>query len=79
MATQEVTPLALLLGRAQSWEEEGKTFQAIAMYFRLMEYHAGTQQAETARGQLFNLAQRLEAEGKVFQATHLYQRLAALG
>ena len=79
MVEQEVTPVSLLLGRAQSWEEEGKTFQAIAMYFRLMEYHAGTQEAERGRGQLFNLAQRLEAEGKVFQATHLYQRLAAIG
>jgi len=79
MATQEATALALLLKRAQAWEEEGNTFQAIAMYFRLMEYHAGTQEAERARGELFNLAQRLEAEGKVYQATHLYQRLAALG
>lgn len=78
MAQQEVSPLALLLRRAQSWEESEKFFQAIATYFRLMEYHSGTDEAEKARGQLLNLAQQFEAEGKVYQATHLYERLAAL-
>jgi len=79
MAKQEPTPLALLLRRAQSWQEEGKFFQAIATYFRLMEYHAGTEPAQRAREQLLDLAQRLEAEGKVHQATHLYERVAELG
>lgn len=78
MAEQRVTPLPLLLQRGQSWEEEGKVFQAIATYFRLMEYHSGTEEAEMARGRLFDLAQRFEAEGEVHQATHLYQRLVAL-
>ena len=78
MAQQEVTPVSLLLQRGQSWEEGGKIFQAIATYFRLMEYHAETEEAQRARGQLLNLAQRLEVEGKVHQATHLYERLAAL-
>ena len=78
MIRQEVTPVALLLQRGQSWEEDGKTFQAIATYFRLMEYHPGTQEARTARWHLFSLAQRFEVEGKVHQATHLYERLAAL-
>ena len=78
MAQQEVTPVSLLLQRGQSWEEEGKIFQAIAMYFRLIEYHSGAEEAHRARGQLLNLAQRFEVEGKVHQATHLYERLAAL-
>ena len=78
MTVQEVTPVALLLQRAQSWEESGKIFQAIATYFRLMEYHSGTEEAQRARGRLFDLAQRFEVEGKVYGATHLYQRLAAL-
>ncbi len=78
MATQEATPVGLLLRRGQSWQEEGKVFQAIATYFRLMEYHSGTQEAQRAREGLLDLAQRFEAEGKVYQATHLYQRLAAL-
>ena len=79
MAQQEVTPVSLLLRRGQSWEEGGKLFQAIAIYFRLMEYHSGTEEAVRARGQLLNLAQRFEVEGKVHQATHLYERLAAIG
>ena len=78
MTVQETTPLALLLQRGQSWQEEGKTFQAIAIYFRLMEYHSGTDEAKRARERLLNLAQRFEAKGKVYQATHLYERLAAL-
>lgn len=78
MAQQEVTPVSLLLQRARSWEEEGKILQAIATYFRLVEYHSGTAEAVRARGQLLSLAQQLEVEGKVHQATHLYQRLAAL-
>ena len=78
MVEQEVTPVSLLLQRGQSWEEGGKFFQAIATYFRLIEYHSGTAEAGRARGQLLNLAQRFEVEGKVHQATHLYERLAAL-
>ena len=64
--------------RAGSWQEEGKFFQAIAKYFKLMEYHAGTQEAQRAGEQLLGLAQLFEAEGKVHQPTHLYHRLAAL-
>ena len=78
MAKQEASPLALFLRRAESWQEEGKFFQAIAEYFRLMEYHAGTEEAQRAEEQLLGLAQFFEAEGKVHQATHLYHRLAAL-
>lgn len=78
MAQQEVTPVSLLLERGRSWEEGGKIFQAIATYFRLVEYHSGTEEAARARGQLLNLAQQFEVEGRVHQATHLYERLAAL-
>jgi len=78
MIEQETNPVALLLQRGQSWEEDGKTFQAIGTYFRLMEYHPGTQEARRARGHLFDLAQRFEVQGKVHQATHLFERLAAL-
>lgn len=77
MFEPEETPLTLLLHRAQSWQQEGKVFQAIAVYLRLMEYHSSTYEARKARETLLNLAQQLEIEGKVHQATHLYQRLAA--
>lgn len=78
MIQREATPLALLLRRAQMWEESGQTYQAAAAYFSIVEYHPGTDEAVTARGRLLNLAQRLEIEGNVYQATHLYQRLASL-
>ena len=78
MVKQEVAPVALLLQRGDSWQEEGKLFQAIAMYFRLAEYHSGTEEAEGARERLMDLAQRFEGERKVHQATHLHERLAAL-
>ncbi len=76
MVEAAVTPVAPLLHRAEVWEEEGKLFQAIALYERLMAYHPGTEEAQRARGHLFELAQRLEGEGKVHQAIHLYGRLA---
>ena len=79
MATQEATALALLLKQAQSCQEAEKLHHAIATYFKLVEHFPGTDEAQTARRELFNLAQRLEAEGKMHQATHLYNRLAAIG
>ena len=70
-------PETLLLQRAEAWEEEGKPFQAIALYLRLMQYHRGSEEAQRARGRLFTLAQHMEASGRVHQALHLYERLAA--
>ncbi len=78
MATQEATPVGLLLRRAQSWQEAEKTHQAVATYFKLVEYFAETDEAQRAKEQLLGLAQRFEAEGKVYMATHIYNRLASL-
>jgi len=78
MTTQEATALALLLRRAQSWQEGGKTHQAIATYFKLVEYFPETEEAHKAQEQLLGLAQRFESEGKVYMATHIYNRLASL-
>ncbi len=78
MATQEATALALLLKRAQSWQEAEKTHQAVATYFKLVEYFPETDEAHKAHEQLLGLAQRFEAEGKVYMATHIYNRLASL-
>ena len=76
MFREEVTPVALLLQRGRAWQQEGKTFQAIAIYLRLMEYCPGTEEAARAQEELLDIAQRLEVEGRVHQATHLYERLA---
>lgn len=73
-----IAPEGLLLRRAQAWEEQGQCFQAIAMYLRLMRYHPRTEEAQRARGRLFELAQQMEASGKVHQAIHLYERLTTL-
>lgn len=78
MTTQEATALALLLRRAQSWQEGEKLHQAIATYFKLVEYFPETVEAQSAQEQLLGLAQRFEAEGKVYMATHIYNRLASL-
>ena len=78
MATQEARALSLLLRRAQSWQEAGKTHQAIHTYFKLVEYFPETDEAHGAYKQLLGLAQGFEAEGKVYMATHIYNRLASL-
>ena len=78
MATQEATPLVLLLNEVQSWQEAGKTHQAIAACFKLVEYFPDTEEARRSQEQLLGLAQRFEAEGKVYMATHIYNRLASL-
>lgn len=78
MATQETTPTGLLLRRARSWQEAKKLHQAIATYFRLVEYFPETEEARSAQGKLLYMAQRFEAEGKVYMTTHIYNRLASL-
>lgn len=78
MATQEATPVGLLLRRAQSWQEGAKLHQAIATYFKLIEYFPETDEVHKAQEQLLGLAQRFEAKGKVYMATHIYNRLASL-
>ena len=75
MATQEATPLVLLLKEAQSWQEAGKTHQAIAAYFKLVEYFPETEEAHSAQEQLLGLAQRFEAEEKLYTASRIYNRL----
>jgi len=78
MATQEATPVGLLLRRAQSWQEAEKMHQAIATYFKLVEYFPETEEAHKAQEQLLGMAQCFEAKGKVYMATHIYNRLASL-
>jgi len=76
MATQEATPVGLLLRRAQSWQEAEKMHQAIATYFKLVEYFPETEEARCAQEQLLGLAQRFEAEGKAYMAMSICDRLS---
>ena len=78
MATQEATALALLLRRAQSWQEAGKMHQAMDMYFKLVENFPDTDEASKAGERLLGLAQELEEKGKVYMAMGIHDRLASL-
>jgi hypothetical protein len=75
MVKQEATPLVLLLKEAQSWQEAGKTRQAMAAYFKLLEYFPDTEEVHSAQEQLRDLAQRFEAEEKLYTASRIYTRL----
>jgi hypothetical protein len=76
MATQEATALALLLKRAQLWQQDEKIHQARDMYFRLVENFPDTDEAHKAEERLLTMAQKLEEEGKVYMAMSIYDRLA---
>jgi len=76
MATQEATPVGLLLRRAQSWQEAEKMHQAIATYFKLVENFPDTDEASQAGERLLGLAQELEEKGKVYMAMGIHDRLA---
>jgi len=76
MVTQEATALALLLKRAQSWQQDGNIHQARDMYFRLVENFPDTDEAHKAEERLLTMAQELEEEGKVYMAMSIYDRLA---
>jgi len=75
MVTKEATALALLR-RAQSWQQDDKIHQAIAMYFKLVEDFPETDEAHKAEEQLLGVAQELEEKGKVYMAMSIHDRLA---
>lgn len=68
---------ALLLRRAEKWEEEGQVRRATAAYWTLVDYHPTTDEAKRAQELLLNLAQRFEEEGQVYEATTIYARMAS--
>jgi hypothetical protein len=76
MAEQKVTPVSLMLKRAESWQQEGKIHQAIDAYFKMAENFSGTDEATTAEERLLSLAQELEEKGMVYAAMRMYEKLA---
>jgi len=76
MATQEATLRALLLRRAELWQQDEKIHQARDMYFRLVENFPDSDEAHKAEERLLTMAQELEEEGKVYMAMSIYDRLA---
>ena len=73
---EKVTPLSVMLKRAESWQKGGKLHEAIPIYFRLAEDFPGTEEASKAEERLLSLAQELEEEGKAYMALRICERLA---
>jgi len=76
MAEQKITPVSVMLKRAESWQQDEKIHQAIATYFKLVENFPETDEAHKAEERLLSMAQELEEKGKVYMAMSIYDRLA---
>jgi len=73
---EKVSPVPMMLRRAESWQQGEKLHQAIDMYFKLVEDFPETEEASKAEERLLSLAQELEEKGKVYMATRICERLA---
>ncbi len=67
--------LARLLRMADAYRRSGAPYQAMEMYFELVEGHDGTAEALMARDRLMDICEQYEREGKMRQARSLYERL----
>ena len=76
MAEQKITPVSVMLKRAESWQQDEKIHQAMATYFKLVENFPDTDEALKAEERLLDMAQKLEEEGKVYMAMSIRDRLA---
>jgi TolA-binding protein len=64
-----------LLALADGYRRQGKVWQAMELYWELVEQFPATGQSETAREALMALAQTYEREGQHHLARSLYERL----
>lgn len=76
MAEQKITPVSVMLKRAESWQQDEKFHQARDMYFKLVENFPDTDEAHKAEERLLTMAQELEEEGKIYMAMSIHDRLA---
>ena len=67
--------LARLLRMADGYRRSGQPYQAIEMYFELVDDHGETPQGIQAREHLMAVCEQYEQEGKMRQARALYERL----
>ncbi len=67
--------LARLLRMADGYRRSGQPYQAIEMYFELVDDHGETQEGLQAREHLMAVCEQYEREGKMRQARALYERL----
>lgn len=68
-----------LLAMAHQYRGEGNIRQATEMYWTLAESHAGTVQAEAAKGVLLTMAGEYERNGARRMARSIYERLMSMG
>jgi hypothetical protein len=76
-ATINSKMLDQLLGMADRYRGEGHVRQAMEMYWALVDQHAGTAQAKSARLGLMGQAQTYEQQGARHVARAIYERLLA--
>jgi hypothetical protein len=67
--------LARLLRMADGYRRSGQPYQAIEMYFELVDDHGETPEGLQAREHLMAVCEQYEREGKMRQARALYERL----
>ena len=66
---------ASLLRMGQTWYRQGKFNQAEDTYFRIMQEHPDTKEAEGAQRELVAMAAAFEAEGLFHLAIDILDRL----
>jgi len=76
MAEQKITPVSVMLKRAESWQRDEKIHQAIATYFKLVENFPETDEAHKAEERLLTMAQKLGEKGQVYMAMSIYDKLS---
>ncbi|MGD0152328.1 MAG: hypothetical protein ABSC17_00995 [Thermacetogeniaceae bacterium] len=68
--------LAAMIRLANKLENDGRTHEACALYFKILDGSPETENAEIARKALLNVAYEYERRGLVHMALDLYERLA---
>lgn len=66
---------ASLLRMGQTWYRQGRFNQAEDTYFRIMQEHPGTKEAESAQRDLLAIAAGFEADGRYHLAISIFDRL----
>jgi lipopolysaccharide biosynthesis regulator YciM len=64
-----------MLRMGQTWQSLGKLNQAEDTYFRIIQEHPGTKEAESAQRDLLTIAAGYEADGRYHLAIDILDRL----
>ncbi len=77
-AAASLMVLERLLGMAKRYREDGKYLEASELFWKLVEEHAETPQADMAKMELLALAEGYERAGNQHMARSMYERLLDL-